>query len=756
MHPDLTGAVGAFPAVSRVLLGLLTATTLSAAAQSIPGLPGLGGTKAESAAPAASAPTSADWAARLEVARAEHQALLALPAGGTPLLDQRQIASARRLVLLAARVEALKSKASGDTKADAEAVQIPKLSGQPPYSVLDVDALRDRLDILTTQQSALELGLKQLDVTVDEAVRARSEADANLRRHREQASQAGPAVGNVEELRAQVALAELLSQVMELEVLQNDERRQRARSRLAALAEPVKQLQAEIDRGRSQMRFDDADLARILKGIAAERQKLSAESAKLSERLARLETQAVPPGEGWRRRATEPLQKSLQMLGELETMERGYETLWRARHEVIAKRPEPGLVQATALKIGKALADLQDQRRRVTEERRLARSELRTQQALMADLAADDPALKGEEQVLSALQAESEIQDRLRDGIDRATVLLERSRIDMGGTDKPASAEDWALRAWGILAQVATAIWQFELFTATETTQIDGRVITVEHGVTVGKSIGVLVMLVLGYWAAGRLSRLLIDLARRRVPMSTQLARVLRRWVNSILLLVVMLLVLKMARIPLTAFAFLGGALAIGIGFGAQNVIKNLISGVIILFERKIRVGDVVSIGGMSGTVTTVDLRATTVRGFDGIDAIVPNSTLLENQISNWSGGSPDVRRTVTVGVAYGSDLRKAAQLILDCAKEHQAVLPEPPAEVLFEEFGANDLTLRLYYWTRLGGPRGGPGVDSDLRFAIADALAAAGIGMAFPQRDVHLDLVKPLQVELLAGGKDA
>ena len=593
MHPDFTGAVGALHAISRVLLGLLTATALSATAQSIPGLPGFGSAKAVPAAPAASAPTSADWAARLEAARSEHQALLALPASSTPLLDQRQLASARRLVLLAARVEALKSQGSGETTSDAVAVLIPKLPGQPPYSVLDVDALRDRLDALTTQQSALELGMKQLDVTVDEAVRARGEADANLRLRREQAAQAGPAAANVEELRAQVALAELLSQVMELEVLQNDERRQRARSRLAALAEPVKQLQAEVDRGRSQMRFDDADLARILKGIAAERQKLSAESAKLSERLARQETQAVP-GEGWRRRAIEPLQKALQMLGELETMERGFETMWRGRYEVIAKRPQPSVVQAAALKIGKALADLQDQRRRVTEERRLLRSELRTQQALVAGLAEDDPSIKGEQQVLSALQTESDIQDRLRDGIDRATVLLERSFIDMGGTDKPASAEDWALRAWAILARTATAIWQFELFSATETTQIDGRVITVEHGVTVGKSLGVLVMLALGYWAAGRLSRLLIDLARRRVPMSAQLARVLRRWTNSILLLVVLLLVLKMARIPLTAFAFLGGALAIGIGFGAQNVIKNLISGVIILFERKIRVGDVV------------------------------------------------------------------------------------------------------------------------------------------------------------------
>jgi potassium-dependent mechanosensitive channel len=217
-------------------------------------------------------------------------------------------------------------------------------------------------------------------------------------------------------------------------------------------------------------------------------------------------------------------------------------------------------------------------------------------------------------------------------------------------------------------------------------------------------------------------------------------------------LLVVLLLVLKVARIPLTAFAFLGGALAIGVGFGAQNVIKNLISGVIILFERKIRVGDIVSVGGMSGTVLSVDLRATTVRGFDGIDAIVPNSTLLENQISNWSGGNPNLRRAIAVGVAYGSDVRKAAQLIGDCARAHASVLPDPAPEVLFEDFGSDALMLRLLYWIWLGGPRGGPTVDSDLRYAIDDALRAAGISIAFPQRDVHLDLTGPLRVELAAG----
>lgn len=137
--------------------------------------------------------------------------------------------------------------------------------------------------------------------------------------------------------------------------------------------------------------------------------------------------------------------------------------------------------------------------------------------------------------------------------------------------------------------------------------------------------------------------------------------------------------------VPLTAFAFLGGALAIGIGYGARNVIKNLISGVIILFERKVRVGDTVTVGSVSGEVIAVDLRATTIRGFDGIEAIIPNSTLLEQQVSNWTSGQPVLRRTIRL---------------------------------------------------RLDGPRSGPQVDSDLRGALDRLL-----------QDYHLALARPRTV---------
>jgi hypothetical protein len=105
--------------------------------------------------------------------------------------------------------------------------------------------------------------------------------------------------------------------------------------------------------------------------------------------------------------------------------------------------------------------------------------------------------------------------------------------------------------------------------------------------------------------------------------------------------------ILNLARIPLTVFAFPGGALAIGIGFGTQTIIKNVISGIIILFERKIRVGDIIALGGMTGHVIAVDLRASTVRGFDGVEALVPNSSFLENQVVNWTYSNPRIRREI-------------------------------------------------------------------------------------------------------------
>ncbi len=147
-----------------------------------------------------------------------------------------------------------------------------------------------------------------------------------------------------------------------------------------------------------------------------------------------------------------------------------------------------------------------------------------------------------------------------------------------------------------------------------------------------------------------------------------------------------------------------------------------------------------------------VDLRATTISGFDGVEALVPNSTFLENTVTNWTYSSPSIRRELRIGVAYGSDTRLAASLLAQCAREHAHVLRDPIPEVFFEDYGDSALQFVLVYWVQLGLQVGPRRVDSDLRHAIGDRFAEAGIGVPFPQRDIRLEVNGPLPVQVSHG----
>jgi small-conductance mechanosensitive channel len=197
-------------------------------------------------------------------------------------------------------------------------------------------------------------------------------------------------------------------------------------------------------------------------------------------------------------------------------------------------------------------------------------------------------------------------------------------------------------------------------------------------------------------------------------------------------------------------FAFLGGALAIGVGFGTQTLIKNLVSGMVVLMERQVRVGDIVEVDNTSGTVTEVNLRSSTVRGADGVEAIVPNSVFVENKVTNWTRSDRKVRRVVKVGVAYGSPVREVADALLECAKRHGLVLDDPAPLVVFEDFGDSALVFALYLWLELRPNVNSMQVLSDVRFMIEKSFAEAGIVVAYPQRDLHLDAAKPLRVEVV------
>ncbi len=198
---------------------------------------------------------------------------------------------------------------------------------------------------------------------------------------------------------------------------------------------------------------------------------------------------------------------------------------------------------------------------------------------------------------------------------------------------------------------------------------------------------------------------------------------------------------------------WLVAALGIGLGFGLQEIVANFVCGLIILFERPFRVGDVVTIGDQTGKVTRIQIRATTVTDWDRRELIVPNKEFITGKLINWSLSDPITRVVVPVGVAYGSDTLATEKLLLKIARENLLVLSQPEPSALFLGFGDNSLNFELRVFVK--GLDNRLAVTHHLHLAIEREFRKAGLNIAFPQRDVHLDTLRPLEVHLVRNSKE-
>lgn len=271
--------------------------------------------------------------------------------------------------------------------------------------------------------------------------------------------------------------------------------------------------------------------------------------------------------------------------------------------------------------------------------------------------------------------------------------------------------------------------------------------------ITIGEIVLVILLLVVGYV----ISRLVSYLLGRRLA-STRLRPGARHALKRItffgIFLLVFITALSLLGIPLTAFAFATGAIAIGVGFGAQNIINNFISSWILMTERPVRIGDFIEIDDSKGTVEEIGNRSTRIRRMDGVHLLIPNSQLLEKQVINWTLIDRDIRNVVRVGVAYGSPVRQVESLIRQAADENSEIKKVPKPLVVFEDFGDNALTFEIYFWAELSSAREQRFIRSELRFRIDELFRENGIVIAFPQRDVHLDGSSPLEVRVLDNEK--
>ena len=273
------------------------------------------------------------------------------------------------------------------------------------------------------------------------------------------------------------------------------------------------------------------------------------------------------------------------------------------------------------------------------------------------------------------------------------------------------------------------------------------------QSVTVGQLVSVLFLVVIGYYG----SRFIVYMLGRRMgkaEVQADVVHVAKRIVFIVFLVIVGLTALSLLGIPLTAFAFATGAIAIGVGFGAQNIINNFISGWILMAERPIRINDFIEIDNTQGVVEVVGTRSTRIRRTDGVHLLVPNSQLLERTVVNWTLIDREIRTTVRVGVEYGSPVKLVAELIMQAVTEHKLIKKSPAPSVVFEDFGDNALIFDAFFWSDVGGEKFLRDIRSDVRFRITELFAEHDIVVAFPQRDVHLDTSRPLELRMLANAE--
>ncbi len=264
---------------------------------------------------------------------------------------------------------------------------------------------------------------------------------------------------------------------------------------------------------------------------------------------------------------------------------------------------------------------------------------------------------------------------------------------------------------------------------------------------TTGDLVAVPLIYVIGIWVIGKLAHL-ATYRLRASGASPDTIHLFKRIFYILAIAILVVTSLDVMNVPLTAFAFLSGAVAIGVGFGAQNIINNFISGWILMWERPIRIGDVLEVDGARGVVEAINTRSTRIRRVDGVHMLIPNSKLLENTVINWTLIDLLTRTTVKVGVAYGSDCKLVAKLIEDAVIQQSEILPEPKPLVIFDDFGDNALVFEVYFWINATAERDLRKIRSDIRFTIDELFNQHNIVIAYPQRDVHLDgtlqLVQP------------
>ncbi|TWT52556.1 Mechanosensitive channel MscK precursor [Rubripirellula amarantea] len=613
-----------------------------------------------------------------------------------------------------------------------------KLNEEPPYSILMLDRLNDSIASGKVKRESLEEALLAARGAVE---RARFNVDSRAKTLR----QLGET--NATDIKTNIASRELRL-AEEILVLRRQE------LGIEEASEAVRSLEADIDLRQRELILPHVVFSTDI--IEEKNKELDEREVELNRKADELQIELQYAERRWmsaRQQLDSTVNRTAEMLQKVESLQLAQKTIqveqsvnnqrierlpimranWDRRFRLAngqCTRQERTLWLEETLRQIEQFARERRARELKLDETRANISAIGTQSE---EGAANSPELtRWMERATSSLIAQTDLHTRAIIGIDSGKRALERLRVEIEG-EPNRSVGEWMSDAWGSLRR----IWNYEITNVNDTS------------LTVGRAASCMLFIVLSYFLARFLSRLLGN-RLPRLGIDEAAANSIQSLTFYALLLGFTLAALRYANVPLTAFTFLGGAIAIGVGFGSQNILNNFISGLILLAERPIKTGDLILIDGTYGNVIQIGARSTQIRSGDNLDIIVPNSRFLENNVVNLTRSDDRLRTSIKIGVAYGSSLDLVMQLLQEAADENEHVHREPKPFVWFNEFGDNALEFQVNFWINVRSVVQRKTVETQVRLSIDQKFREHGISIAFPQRDIHLSSSEPLEFRMI------
>lgn len=653
---------------------------------------------------------------------------------------------------LAERTKQLETELAA-TEEELKKVQTEGIEEKPPFSFLLLESLQDSV---TTQTERAEAAKNSIESAKDNLSRAKEslKESETARINAKESVDSNKDAALKAKLALDLRLAEIAQQISEAKVelrrreLKNDkltgeiaDLRLKILQEKLALVSPLAIFAPEdLDTRLAELQKQEEIISREIQRVDSLRQLIEKPWAEARRNLqsGSGNTKALEAEVGAHSKESETTSDQIGLLNQQLEWVRKSITMWNNRYRLATedftrkdRKDWEGSVDALLKDLDSEEqsldARLQDMRKQLADLQRATQADEETPAEVLNWLNARQETLRTH---INAITDHTVQMDSVRRLATKLESELASRRLNL-------DIAEWVSTAW----QSVLSVWNYILIESPGEDSKAIRVSTIVKGIF---------LLVIGIWISRKLSHLLGQRMLPRFGVHEGAAAALQSLAFYAFVLTSALMALRTIQIPLTLFTFLGGAAAIGLGFGSQNVLNNFISGIIMLVEQPVRVGDLVELLGLTGTVETIGMRSTRIRTPQNQEMIVPNSSFLENNVQNWTLSDSTIRCKVEVGVAYGSPTREVARWLKQAAEKHGMIRSKPEPFVWFTGFGDNSLNFELHFYIVIRTLAERMRIESDLRFMIDQYFRDAGITIAFPQRDVHLDTQHPLEVRML------